>query len=147
VNGPRAGAFYLGGTSVTEKLRPRFFYLAMVPALALSARAGSVIYSFTYTPTSGPFPSTTFQLVEPNFLGAGTYSITPFTMSDGSVTYGFTQLNISTFESLFCLAFGTSSAYVLGTCSAAVSPDVAPDASMLVDFQGSVPSAPGAFSS
>jgi len=124
-------------------------YLVMMSALALSARAGSIIYSFTYTPTSGPFPSATFQLPEPGFLGAGTYSITsssfsPFTISDGSVTYGFTELFVAPFGSDFCFVFGDNQ-NSFGGCGASLSASGAPVAMISTEYAGSIPTSSGSF--
>jgi len=120
--------------------------IVIIVALALDARAGSVIYTFTYTPTNGPFPSTVFQLDEPGFLGVGNYSIPPFTMSDGSVTYTFTQLSVGTLGgTAFCFDFGTAAASV-GDCTALLDPGSAANAFIGSQYSGSTaPSTLGMF--
>jgi hypothetical protein len=125
-------------------------YLVMVLASALSARAGSVIYNFTLTVAPQPlFPNTTIQLIEPDFLTAGTYSIPPFTLSDGTVSYAFTQLNVGVFSSSteICFNFGTAAATLnLGSCSASINEGLAPDAFIASTFVSTnIPTAPGTF--
>lgn len=113
-------------------------YLIVLFALTLNARA-SVLYIFTYTASSGPFPSTTFQLVEPGLLGVGSYSIPAVNMSDGSVTYSFTHLTVGTFGgTAFCFEFGTATASV-GDCTASIDPALAPNAFIGSQFSGSAP--------
>jgi hypothetical protein len=118
-----------------------FSYLFLMVASAVSARAGSIVYDFIYTATSGPFPSTTVQLIEPEFLVAGTYSITPFDISDGSVDYVFTQLAVtgSSSSPSFNFSFGTATASVSPLFLPLAS---APDALFISGFVGSLPSSP-----
>jgi hypothetical protein len=114
--------------------------LLVMLGLAASARA-DVIYTFTYTAQSGPFESTTFQLDEPDFLTPGTYSITPFTISDGSTNFSFTQLNVGTLASDSCFDFATATGNV-DTCSGGTSPGSEASAFIFSIFDVSVPTTP-----
>jgi hypothetical protein len=117
------------------KRLPSFFILL---ALAMSARA-DVIYTFTFTATSGPFQSTTFQLDEPSFLVAGTYFPTPpIIFSDSSALYPFNVLSINPFGSDLCFVFEVN-ANSVGGCGANLSASTVQVGEVSFEFPGSTP--------
>jgi hypothetical protein len=109
--------------------------LFVVLALAVNARA-DVIYTFTYTATSGPFQSTTFQLDEPNFLTAGTYFPSPFPLSDGSALYPVTVLQVDPFGNNVCFIFGANANSLAG-CGGNISASTVPVGFLSLEFPGS----------
>lgn len=115
-------------------------------ALTVSARA-TVVYTFIYTATDGPFPSTTFQLDEPTYLSVGDYAVTPpLTMLLGSIDYSFTQLYVGTQDGdAVCFSLATPTASV-GNCTAGTTGNVGPNADFFVSYPATdPPSAPGTF--
>ncbi|SRR5579885_1126785 len=114
---------------------------------ALSANA-TILYQFSFTPVNGPFQAASFTLSEPGYLGDGGFSFTPFTMSDGTHTFSFTQGNAGTdVPSAFCFDFGTANTSV-GDCFTGMSSAGAPNATLAITFSGNgglLPSSPGSF--
>jgi hypothetical protein len=105
----------------------RLQFLAAGAAIALSlfaaphARA-SVIYTFSYDPTSGPIESFSFSFTSPTFVTSGqSPAFTPFTVTDGTKSFTLTQDLFSSSGGLACYGFATATNASLNPCGGSAS--------------------------
>ncbi|HTS77566.1 MAG TPA: PEP-CTERM sorting domain-containing protein [Bryobacteraceae bacterium] len=117
----------------------RFSLLAAsIAIMAASAHAGSVVYEFSYAPgPSDPIQAFSFDLTSTTFLTApDTLSFTPFTATDGTETFTFTQGNTaSNGGGGDCFDFGTAGAGIF-SCGGSV---MAGEALLIAEFGSGLP--------
>jgi hypothetical protein len=100
------------------KILPSFLLLAALPAF------GSYMYDFSYTPTTGPVQSVSFEIDSAGIPLNGAFSFTPFNVVEGSntesITQGYADVIDLSGTDYMCFAFGTANAFLGPGCSAGV---------------------------
>ena len=83
----------------------------------------TTIYSFEYSPVSGPVQAFSFQFASPDFVGAGSISMTPFSVTDGATVWTMTRgvAGVGLFSSCFQFATATNSG-VFSDCTGSLGP-------------------------
>lgn len=127
-------------------------------AAALPARA-DLVYTFSFTTTSSSIHDFTFSITSPEFIGAGSPTLDPFTITDGTKVWDIDQdlAGISTGITIGstylpagdgCIAFGTAGAELLDNGCGPEVPHGAPplDAAFVVAFTGGLPMETGTYS-
>jgi hypothetical protein len=121
----------------------------LLAAFALSATAhASVLYTFTYTPDSGPVQGFSFSFSAPTFITTpGPFPFTPFSYTDGTNTWTMAQSraeNAGT-PGIDCFYFATEQNATLGECTSFLVP---PDSGNFAIFLwNGFPSQAGTYSS
>src|SRR5579863_2124405 len=101
----------------------RIALAVLLTLCAVSARAGPLVYDFSFTPTSGPVEAFEFSFVVPSFVTNGqTPAFTPFTITDGTNSVTMTQ-DLFVYNINSCFEFGTAVNSSLGDCTTGESGD------------------------
>lgn len=116
----------------------------------------SVMYSFTYSRTSGPVQDFSFSITHPTYATAASLlAFTPFTLTDGVNSWTITQGKVDVADpaglNMGCFLFGTSFAFfgsgagMFGSCSFGVGGPDFQQGAFGFNTDGGLPSAPGTY--
>src|SRR6516225_9726359 len=148
----------LRSTNKEDQMSCRFCLIALVVGCLAAASEGNVLYTFTYTATSGPVQSFSFSFTSPTYATDGSLpAFTPFTLTDGANSWTMTQDLVDVFDptglNMGCFQFGTPFASLSqgvppfgGPCSFAVGGPGVNQGAFEFDTSGGLPSALGIYS-
>jgi hypothetical protein len=126
-------------------MRP--FPLLVVVALSSTAHA-SVLYTFTYTPNTGPVQGFSFSFSAPTFITTpGPFPFIPFSYTDGTNTWTMVQSRAGNtgVAGIDCFYFVTAQNATLGDCTSTIFP---PDSgSFVIGLMNGFPTQTGTYSS